>query len=150
MAYSVKELNPSNLFFVIAESLDKYEEHLRLQRNFSEHTIRAYLGDLAALGAKQVGDRLQRRGLARAVGAEQRHDAALRHLERDPFQDEDDVGIDDLDVVDGEESLRPRRRGLAMLCLNSLHRGSPNETGGGARRLPNPDALSSPSSSRAR
>lgn len=49
MAYSVKELNPSNLFFVIAESLDKYEEHLRLQRNFSEHTIRAYLGDLTAL-----------------------------------------------------------------------------------------------------
>ena len=26
-----------------------YEEHLRLQRNLSEHTIRAYLGDLTAL-----------------------------------------------------------------------------------------------------
>ena len=35
------------------------------------------LGDLAALGMQQVGDRLQRRGLAGAVGAEQRHDAAL-------------------------------------------------------------------------
>lgn len=29
--------------------LTRYEEHLRLQRNFSEHTIRAYLGDLASL-----------------------------------------------------------------------------------------------------
>ena len=34
------------------------------------------LGDLAALGTQQVGDRLQRRRLAGAVGAEQRHDAA--------------------------------------------------------------------------
>ena len=37
------------------------------------------LGDLAALGVEQVGDRLQRRGLAGAVRAEQRHDAAARH-----------------------------------------------------------------------
>lgn len=29
--------------------LQGYEEHLRLQRNLSEHTIRAYLGDLTAL-----------------------------------------------------------------------------------------------------
>ena len=29
--------------------LSKYEEHLRLQRNLSEHTIRAYIGDLTAL-----------------------------------------------------------------------------------------------------
>ncbi len=38
------------------------------------------LGDLAALGMQQVGDRLQRRRLAGAVGAEQRDDAALRHV----------------------------------------------------------------------
>ena len=29
--------------------LSKYEEHLRLQRNLSEHTIRAYIGDLTSL-----------------------------------------------------------------------------------------------------
>ena len=34
------------------------------------------LGHVAALGAQQVRDRLQRGGLARAVGAEQRDDAA--------------------------------------------------------------------------
>lgn len=34
---------------MLAECLTKYEEHLRLQRNLSEHTIRAYLGDLNAL-----------------------------------------------------------------------------------------------------
>lgn len=49
MAYFVKESSPSNLYFMLAECLSKYEEHLRLQRNFSEHTIRAYLGDLTSL-----------------------------------------------------------------------------------------------------
>ena len=34
---------------MLAESLSQYEEHLRLQRNLSEHTIRAYIGDLHAL-----------------------------------------------------------------------------------------------------
>jgi len=34
---------------MLAECLPHYEEHLRLQRNLSEHTIRAYLGDLTAL-----------------------------------------------------------------------------------------------------
>ena len=43
------------------------------------------LGDLAALGMQQIGDRLQRRRLARAVGAEQRDDAALAALSETPF-----------------------------------------------------------------
>lgn len=34
---------------MLAEKLSQYEEHLRLQRNLSEHTIRAYIGDLIAL-----------------------------------------------------------------------------------------------------
>jgi len=51
MAYSVKESSPSNLIFMIAQCLLEYEEHLRLQRNLSEHTIRAYLGDVNALFA---------------------------------------------------------------------------------------------------
>jgi len=32
-----------------ADTLIRYEEHLRLQRNLSEHTIRAYIGDLTSL-----------------------------------------------------------------------------------------------------
>ena len=43
------------------------------------------LGHLAALGAQQVRDRLQRRRLAGAVAAEQRDNAALRHLSDTPF-----------------------------------------------------------------
>lgn len=34
---------------MLAECLPPYEEHLRLQRNLSEHTIRAYIGDLSSL-----------------------------------------------------------------------------------------------------
>ena len=70
----------------------------------------AALGDLAALGAQQIGDRLERRGLAGAVGAEQRDDAALGNLERDALEHQDDVVVDDLDVVDDEQRpghLRP-------------------------------------------
>ncbi len=67
------------------------------------------LGDLAALGVQQVGDRLERRRLAGAVGAEQRDDRALRHRERDALEDEDDAVVDDLDVVEREDGIgRPR------------------------------------------
>src|SRR3954463_4144219 len=59
--------------------------------------------DVAALGAQQVRDGLQRGGLARAVGAEQRHDLPVLHLERDAAQHEDHVVEDDLDVREGEE-----------------------------------------------
>ncbi len=34
---------------MFVDPLFRYEEHLRLQRNFSEHTIRAYIGDLTSL-----------------------------------------------------------------------------------------------------
>ena len=71
------------------------------------------LGDLAALGAQQVGDRLQRRRLAGAVGAQQGHDAALRHRQRHALQHEDDVIVDHLDVGDVDDVGRARslRRG---------------------------------------
>jgi len=49
MAYSEKESSPSNLDGMLESCLAPYEEHLRLQRNLSEHTIRAYIGDLSAL-----------------------------------------------------------------------------------------------------
>ena len=66
------------------------------------------LGDLAALGMQQVRDRLQGRRLAGAVRTEQRHDPALRHLQRHALQHEDDVVVDDLDVVDDEDRLGGR------------------------------------------
>ena len=64
------------------------------------------LGDLAALGMQQIRDRLQRRGLAGAIGAEQRDDAALVDVERDALQHQDDVVVEHLDIVDGEDFLR--------------------------------------------
>ena len=65
------------------------------------------LGHLAALGAQQVGDRLQRGGLAGAVGAQERDDAALLDLQRDALQHQDDVVVHDLDVADRKQ--RPGR-----------------------------------------
>src|SRR2546430_5784974 len=64
----------------------------------AEHDLA--LRHLAALGAQQVRDGLQRGGLAGAVGAEQRDDLALLHLERHPLEHQDDVVVDDLDIAD--------------------------------------------------
>jgi len=63
------------------------------------------LRHLAALGLEQVRDRLERRALAGAVGAEQRDDRALGHLERDALQHQDHVVVDHLDVVHREVTL---------------------------------------------
>jgi hypothetical protein len=65
----------------------------------------APLGDLAALGIQQVRDRLQRGGLARAVAAQQRGDAALGHAQLTRLQHEDHVVVDHLDVVDRKQGL---------------------------------------------
>jgi hypothetical protein len=67
-------------------------------------------GHRAALGGEQVGDRLERGRLAGTVGAEQRHDLALGHLERDAFEHQDDVVVDHLDIVDREDRLGGGRR----------------------------------------
>ena len=64
----------------------------------------AALGDLAALGAQQARNRLQRRRLAGAVGAEQRRHRRLLGDERDTLQHQDDAVIDDLDVVERQHS----------------------------------------------
>src|SRR3546814_969545 len=61
------------------------------------------LGDLATLRAQPVGDRLQGGGLARTVGAQQGDDTAARDLQRNPFQHQDDVVVDHLDVVHRED-----------------------------------------------
>ena len=59
--------------------------------------------DFAVLGLEQARDRLQRRRLAGAVGAEQRHDRALGHVEAEAAQHQDDVVVDHLDVADAEQ-----------------------------------------------
>ena len=69
------------------------------------------LGDLAALGQQEGGDRLQGRRLARAVGAQQRHDAAFGHRERDALQHEDHVIVDHLDIGHVEDIDGGNRRG---------------------------------------
>ena len=61
------------------------------------------LCDLAALGAQQVRDSLESGRLAGPVRPKDRHDAAARDGERDALQHEDDVVVDHLDVVDGED-----------------------------------------------
>ncbi len=66
-----------------------------------EHDFAA--GDFAVFGLEQSRDRLQRGRLAGAVGAEQRHDGALRHLEAEAAQHQDDVVIDHLDVAHAEQ-----------------------------------------------
>lgn len=44
----------------------------------------AALGDFTAFTLEQIGDGTQRGGLARAIAAQQGHDALVRHLQRRP------------------------------------------------------------------
>ena len=57
------------------------------------------LGDLATFRMQQTRDRLQRRGLAGAVGTEQCSDLTLPDGKRDALQHQDHAIIDDLDVA---------------------------------------------------
>src|SRR5437867_1935127 len=61
------------------------------------------LRHLTALGPEQPGDRLQGRALPGAVGPEEGDDAPLGDTERHPFQHEDHVVVDRLDVVDRQQ-----------------------------------------------
>ena len=63
----------------------------------------AALGDVAALGAQQARDGLERGGLAGAVGPEEGDDAPLGDPQRDALQHEDHVVVDHLDVVDRQQ-----------------------------------------------
>ena len=107
------------------------------------------LGDLAALGMQQVGDRLQRRGLARTVGAQERDNAALGNAERHALQHQDDVAVDHLDVVHREERRFGRGACERVRRMPSVAHSIESKTGGGFGRRPDRDSLSSPSSSRA-
>jgi hypothetical protein len=59
--------------------------------------------EVAAFGGQEIRDRLQRRGLPGAIGAEKSHDRAFRDLERDATQRQDRMTIQHLDRVDVEE-----------------------------------------------
>ena len=61
------------------------------------------LGDGAALALEQVGHGTQGGRLARAIAAQQRHDAAFGHLQRHALEHEDDVVVDHLDAIDVED-----------------------------------------------
>lgn len=64
------------------------------------HEIDETVRHLAVLGRKKTGNGLERRGLAGAVVSENRHDLPLAHLQRHPFQHQNDVVVDNLDIVD--------------------------------------------------
>ena len=80
--------------------------------------------------------------LAGAVGAEQRDDPALRHLERHALQHQDHVVVDDLDVVDrqvrrGGGWLRQRRRARTWsVRVNAIGAGASGRRGASARPSP--------------
>ena len=50
----------------------------------------------------EAGDGVERRGLAAAIGAEQRHHAAFGHLERH-VGDADQVAVADFEMLDPEQ-----------------------------------------------
>src|SRR5208282_4953797 len=83
------------------------------------------LGHFAALGMQQIGDRLQRGGLAGAVCSEQRHDAAVRHRERYALEHENDAVVDHFDIIE-----RENRRGI---CCR--YRRGHRRSGGSHRRF---------------
>ena len=61
--------------------------------------------DIAPFDAKQVGDRLERRRLACAIGPKEGSDAPLGNLERNALEHENDVVVDDLDIVHLEQGV---------------------------------------------
>jgi hypothetical protein len=79
----------------VAEAMPPFHhlDHAALHQVGRGHRIHALpaqldrsLGHLAALGAQQVRHGLERRGLARAVGAQEGDDAALRDTQRHALQ----------------------------------------------------------------
>ena len=62
------------------------------------------LRDLARVDVEQPADGPQGGRLAGAVGAQERHDVAVRHLDGQAAQDEDHLVVDDLQVCDFEHA----------------------------------------------
>ena len=80
-------------------------DHLRRRKTIDAFAGEFYaaLGDVTAFRPQQVGDRLERRGLAGAVGPEKGDDAPLGNRQRHATQHQDDVIVDHLDVVDRKQ-----------------------------------------------
>lgn len=118
----------------LAEAVDAFEQHLRLERNRSVHTVRAYVGDvvglldhLARLGGRGIGDIdlgvlrgwlavLRNRGASRATMA--RRSAALRTFTAWASQ----VGLLDADAGQLLASPKPRRTLPAVLRTDEAQR----------------------------
>jgi hypothetical protein len=61
------------------------------------------LGDITALGLEQIGNCFECGRLTGAIAPEEGNYAPLGNLERNALQHQDDVIVDHLDVVDGEQ-----------------------------------------------
>ena len=72
--------------------------------------------DAAAGRVHEAGDRAQRRGLPRAVGADERDDLARRNGERHAAQGLH-AAVEDVDPIHLEERCRRRRRGRHQCCF---------------------------------
>ena len=65
----------------------------------------AAFGHFAAFALQQVGDRAQRRGLARTVATQQGHDALFRHLQGHALEHQDHVVVNDFNAVDVQNNV---------------------------------------------
>ena len=99
-----------------------------------EHDLAAR--DRAVLGLEQARNGLERRRLAGAVGAEQRHHGALRHVEAEPAQHQDHLVIDDLDVAHREQRLGRARPPPKASIAGVTPRREPGRSDGCGASLP--------------
>ncbi len=76
----------------------------------------ATLGHVTTLAAQQCRDGFQCGRFASAVRSHQRHDFAAWYRERDAFQHQDDMVINHLDVINGEDG---RSRHVIRCCVFS-------------------------------
>ncbi len=90
----------------------KHLRHAALDHVVGQETVEALaveldaaFCDLAAFGTQQPGDRLQSRGLAGAVGAEEGGNMPLLGVQRDALQHQNHAVIDDFDVVECQHRL---------------------------------------------
>jgi hypothetical protein len=77
------------------------------------------LGDVTPLRAQQVGNRLERRGLAGAVGSEKSNNAPLGYRQRHATQHQDNVIVDHLHVVDCKQCRRSHRDDPSLNLISS-------------------------------
>src|SRR5690606_34033997 len=98
-----------------------HEAHADPVRRAQRDDVLAGEVDLAAshgpaLGRQQPADRLERGGLAGAVGAEEGDHAALLDIQRHPLDGEEHPVVGDLDIVEGQQA-----HFLAASSLTSFH-----------------------------